>query len=76
MAAAFCLPEDERELGELSPSFMWLLRDFYFELEDEGRRVRGLLVAKRCVLFVGNRSWVDVCYDASMRLLSSTVGYV
>jgi hypothetical protein len=36
------LAEDERELGEFTPSFLWLLRDFYFDLEEDGRKVRKL----------------------------------
>lgn len=31
--------EDQRELGEFTPSFLWLLRDFYFDLEEDGRKV-------------------------------------
>lgn len=27
------------ELGAFTPTFLWLLRDFYFDLTDEGRKV-------------------------------------
>lgn len=31
--------EDASELSTFTPSFLWLLRDFYLDLEDEGRKV-------------------------------------
>ncbi len=31
--------EDISTLAEFTPSFMWLLRDFYYDLEDKGVRV-------------------------------------
>jgi hypothetical protein len=35
-----CLQNDARELASFTPSFLWLLRDFYLRLEDEqGRQV-------------------------------------
>jgi hypothetical protein len=35
-----CLQSDARELASFTPSFLWLLRDFYLRLEDEqGRQV-------------------------------------
>lgn len=36
-----CPPQsDDKELREFTPSFLWLLRDFYLKLEDEyGRKV-------------------------------------
>lgn len=39
------LQEDtDKELREFTPSFLWLLRDFYLKLEDEyGRKVTGAL---------------------------------
>ena len=30
---------DESELSSFTPSFVWLLRDFYLKLEEDGRRV-------------------------------------
>ncbi|KAI8463245.1 MAG: GBP-domain-containing protein [Monoraphidium minutum] len=33
------LPVDGSELGAFTPTFLWLLRDFYFDLSDEGRQV-------------------------------------
>lgn len=30
---------DASELGEFTPSFMWLLRDFYLQLEEDGRKI-------------------------------------
>jgi len=27
------------ELGEFTPSFLWLLRDFYLQLEEDGRKI-------------------------------------
>jgi hypothetical protein len=32
--------EDASELSTFTPAFLWLLRDFYLDLEDEGRKVR------------------------------------
>jgi hypothetical protein len=35
-----CLQNNARELASFTPSFLWLLRDFYLRLEDEqGRQV-------------------------------------
>lgn len=31
---------DDGSLGEFTPSFLWLLRDFYLKLEEENRKVR------------------------------------
>jgi hypothetical protein len=31
---------DATALGEFTPSFLWLLRDFYLKLEEDGRQVR------------------------------------
>ena len=28
---------NQEELGKFSPSFIWLLRDFYLNLEEDGR---------------------------------------
>ena len=37
-----CPGESEAaELSNFTPSFLWLLRDFYLTLEEEGRTVRG-----------------------------------
>ncbi len=33
------LPAAGDELREFTPSFMWLLRDFYLQLEEEGRKI-------------------------------------
>ncbi|KIY98006.1 Guanylate-binding protein 6 [Monoraphidium neglectum] len=30
---------DSQDLGSFTPTFLWLLRDFYFDLHDEGRKV-------------------------------------
>jgi hypothetical protein len=30
---------DAEALGEFTPSFLWLLRDFYLKLEEDGRQV-------------------------------------
>ena len=35
-------PEDA-ELARFTPSFLWLLRDFYLTLEEDGRKVSFLL---------------------------------
>lgn len=32
--------EDVSVLSEFTPSFMWLLRDFFYDLQDKGVRVR------------------------------------
>jgi hypothetical protein len=29
------------DLGAFTPSFLWLLRDFYFDMNEGGRTVRG-----------------------------------
>eukprot|EP00201_Polytomella_parva_P018309 CAMPEP_0175050852 /NCGR_PEP_ID=MMETSP0052_2-20121109/7477_1 /TAXON_ID=51329 ORGANISM="Polytomella parva, Strain SAG 63-3" /NCGR_SAMPLE_ID=MMETSP0052_2 /ASSEMBLY_ACC=CAM_ASM_000194 /LENGTH=724 /DNA_ID=CAMNT_0016315077 /DNA_START=265 /DNA_END=2440 /DNA_ORIENTATION=+ len=31
--------EGEDRIGEFSPSFLWLLRDFYLRLEEDGRKI-------------------------------------
>jgi len=31
--------EGEAELADFTPAFLWLLRDFYLQLEEEGRQV-------------------------------------
>eukprot|EP00798_Chlamydomonas_sp_ICE-L_P010743 gene10744-17818_t len=31
--------EEQNPLGDFSPSFLWLLRDFYLRLEEEGRTI-------------------------------------
>ena len=37
-----CLPPGNERLGDFTPAFLWLLRDFYLKLEEEGgRKVRG-----------------------------------
>lgn len=33
------LPQDETELAAFTPAFLWLLRDFYLRLEEDGRQV-------------------------------------
>lgn len=30
---------NNEQLGEFSPTFLWLLRDFYLKLEEDGRQV-------------------------------------
>lgn len=32
--------ETEAELAEFTPAFLWLLRDFYLTLEEDGQQVR------------------------------------
>ncbi len=34
-----CAGEGEAELADFTPSFLWLLRDFYLTLEEDGRQV-------------------------------------
>lgn len=42
-------PEDSHELGGFNPSFLWLLRDFYFDMIEEGRKVRpGMYSSQAC----------------------------
>ncbi len=31
----------EAELADFTPAFLWLLRDFYLTLEEDGRQARG-----------------------------------
>lgn len=31
---------NDESLGEFAPKFLWLLRDFYLKLEEEGHKVR------------------------------------
>lgn len=38
-----CCQSDMRELRDFTPSFLWLLRDFYLKLEDEFGRTVGCL---------------------------------
>ncbi len=33
--------QDETELAAFTPAFLWLLRDFYLRLEEDGRQVNG-----------------------------------
>ena len=35
----FCAAGDDDELSQFTPSFLWLLRDFYLALEEDGRKV-------------------------------------
>lgn len=32
-------PDASAELGEFTPAFLWLLRDFYLQLEEDGRKI-------------------------------------
>lgn len=34
--------EGQSELAEFNPAFLWLLRDFYLDLEEDGRKVVSL----------------------------------
>ena len=36
---AYLPPPEDGRLGEYSPTFLWLLRDFYLKLEEDGRKV-------------------------------------
>lgn len=38
-AAVGLLAEDAHELRSFTPSFLWLLRDFYLDLEEDGHKV-------------------------------------
>lgn len=38
------LPQDETELAAFTPAFLWLLRDFYLRLEEDGRQVGQLVL--------------------------------
>jgi len=31
--------DDDAELASFTPAFLWLLRDFYLRLEEDGRQV-------------------------------------
>lgn len=33
--------DDSAELASFTPAFLWLLRDFYLRLEEDGRQVGG-----------------------------------
>lgn len=37
------VPEDASELSTFTPTFLWLLRDFYLDLEEDGRKVESAL---------------------------------
>jgi hypothetical protein len=39
---------DDASLCDFTPSFLWLLRDFYLKLEEDGRKV-GLWIDSGCV---------------------------
>ena len=42
----------DRDLGGFTPAFLWLLRDFYLELEEDGRQVEWkLLISQLVYLF-------------------------
>jgi hypothetical protein len=47
-AAAAATAEDASELSTFTPAFLWLLRDFYLDLEDEGRKVRSNSSSNAC----------------------------
>ena len=34
-----CAAGDDDELSQFTPAFLWLLRDFYLALEEDGRKV-------------------------------------
>jgi hypothetical protein len=36
--------DDAAELASFTPSFLWLLRDFYLRLEEDGRQVGSCLL--------------------------------
>ena len=40
----------EEQLAEFTPSFLWLLRDFYLTLEEDGRKVRQLVAVQLLAL--------------------------
>ena len=33
------IAEEDQRLGDFTPAFLWLLRDFYLKLEEEGHAV-------------------------------------
>jgi hypothetical protein len=39
LPAAVPVPDDAFELRSFTPSFLWLLRDFYLDLEEDGHKV-------------------------------------
>lgn len=45
-------PDGVAELGAFAPAFLWLLRDFYFSMDDGGRQVRACLKVFESVFFV------------------------
>lgn len=55
-------PEDSHELGGFNPSFLWLLRDFYFDMIEEGRKVRpGMYSSQACTQWSNNSSSTQDC---------------
>lgn len=49
VAVSVLVAEDAYELRSFTPSFMWLLRDFYLDLEEEdGHKVRLVVVVGGC----------------------------
>ena len=48
---AYAENSSEEDLASFTPSFLWLLRDFYLSLEEEGHSVELLLfVSRQCTL--------------------------
>ena len=48
---AYAENSSEEDLASFTPSFLWLLRDFYLSLEEEGHSVELLLfVSQQCTL--------------------------
>lgn len=43
-------PDDATELSGFTPSFLWLLRDFYLDLEEDGRKVCIIGSCTHCTL--------------------------
>ena len=40
----------ENDLADFTPAFLWLLRDFYLTLEEEGHKVSTLIAPLCCIL--------------------------
>lgn len=48
MLLCFAENSNEADLASFTPAFLWLLRDFYLSLEEEGRAVCLLLCWCKC----------------------------
>jgi hypothetical protein len=73
-AAAATLTDDAHELRSFTPSFLWLLRDFYLDLEEEGHRVRSRRRAAVAGVWGWLWGWLCVCVCLCAACLRTCTG--